>query len=134
MCGWDPAAPVVAEWDLLLPLHLPSPNLRVVNQGSSRWQYAKIRDDCRTALSIERRRHKVSPATGRRAVLITRYFGGRERLMDRVNWSSACKPLLDAMVLEKLLLDDSIEMVSDFYRQVRHAQLRGVGVRIQEVG
>jgi len=134
MCGYDPDAPVAAQWDLFLPLRLPTPNLRVVNQGATRWRYAKIRDDCRTALMIEKRRHRVPPASGRRAVLITRYFGGRERLMDKINWSSACKPLVDAMVLEKLLLDDSIEMVSDFYRQVRHAQLRGVGVRIQEVG
>ena len=132
MCGYDPSAEILAEWNFIVPLTLPSPNERVVNEGQSRWRYAKLRDDCRLSVMAESRRLRIPRATGRRRVVLTRFYAGRQRAMDRGNWISACKPLLDALVLERLITGDQIDQVEDYYRQEKHEAMSAVGVRIQE--
>jgi hypothetical protein len=50
---------------------------------------------------------------------VTRVYSGRERERDYVNLVGGCKAVVDALVLEGLLVDDAPKFVTDEYKQVR---------------
>jgi hypothetical protein len=74
------------------------------------------------------------PATGPRRVRLVRVrqAGAGERAYDRGNLVGGLKPVLDALVRHKLLVDDSPRHLVDHYADVVGEQ-RGVLVEIEEL-
>lgn len=107
-CGHDPEAAVSARWTLALDKRLTSANLHTVNVGASRWRYAKERDAWQWLVKAERVNQRVVPATSasKRRVTIERVYAGRCQEMDRDNLVGGCKPLVDALVRERVVYDD----------------------------
>jgi len=132
-CGDDPSLSVLRSWTFFVPHKASSANARVVNSGNARWKYAKEREDWMAWISAKRP-IEACKATTLRRVTLTRYFTGRERLMDRINYAAGCKPILDAMVRSGLLVDDNPKHLRDHYQQIRDEHLSGVEIRIEEIG
>jgi hypothetical protein len=118
-----------------LPLEPPSQNSVAQNKGNyrARKRYAKIRDDYILLLKNAKQRLSIPDARHLRRVVITRLYSGRGQARDRANIVGGCKPLLDAMHLSGLLVDDAEEFVQDFYRQAR-SNASGVGILLEELG
>lgn len=133
-CLTDNSAPVATRWEFVLPLEPPSQNVVAQNKGTHtmRKKYAKYRDDYMLLLRNAKRQYRIPDAHGLRRVIITRLYSGRGQARDRGNVVGGCKPLLDAMHLEKLLVDDSDEFCADFYRQCR-ANESGVAIILEEL-
>jgi hypothetical protein len=131
-CGGDPSAPIYGRWEILLALEPPSQNEIAGNKGdfASRRRYKKYRDDYGWLLKSWAR--EIPPPAGRRRVIVTRYYAGRGRRYDKGNLIGGCKPLLDAMVLAGLLIDDCEEDVEDHYGQER-ADHPGVHIILEEL-
>lgn len=130
----DMDAPVRWTLTYFTEMLIDSANSRSVNAGAARWGYAKTRGAWCTVMRLFKRQHEIPDPVARRRVTITRFFSGRKRLMDQINFASGCKPLLDAMVIEGLIVDDSVKWVEDIYKQVRHSDLSdGTAIVIQEL-
>lgn len=106
-------------WRWFVPKSTPTLNDRIVNCGSSRWRYAQERDEWATWFLAARTNLQIPKATGARRLLVLRAFSGRERLRDYVNLVGGCKAVIDALVLQDLLVDDSPKWLEDDYRQER---------------
>ena len=61
----------------------------------------------------------VTIAKGPKYVRITRYSDARGKVLDVGNMVGGCKALVDAMVNVGILVDDSPEFCSIYYRQMR---------------
>ncbi len=68
-----------------------------------------------------------------RRVTLTRYYTGRSQRRDRGNLIGGMKPILDALVRQGFLVDDSEQWCEDHYAQVRHEMLAGVAVMLEEL-
>lgn len=138
-CGGDSSLAVTARWENFLPLEPPSQNLVGNNKGTWRVRkaYAKYRDDYQLLLAHWKNRASIPDATKRRRVTLTRYYSrtgrkrGQER--DRINNAGGMKPLLDAMVNVRLLVDDKPGDVEDYYDQCKVVGASGVHVLLEEV-
>jgi len=135
-CGHDPAAQVIASWEFTLEHEVASLNARIANVGASRWRYAKERDAWSWLVRAARLKHRIAAATGRRRLTLTRIYAGRQRELDRDNLAGGAKPLVDAIVREGLLVDDT-----GAWLELHHAQEhgttrgnRGVRVLLEELG
>lgn len=62
---------------------------------------------------------KIPRAIGKRRLVVTRMFCGREKERDYINLVGGMKSVVDALVLEGLLVDDKPAALEDAYRQVR---------------
>jgi Holliday junction resolvase RusA-like endonuclease len=131
-CAYDPEAVVTVSWKFTLPKQLGSLNDHVINAGRSRWQYKREREEWRMLLTNARRLHEVTRPIGKRIVVLTRLYSGRERERDHDNLVGAAKPVLDAMVKAGLLVDDAPAFLVCTYRQEK-AVTSGVRVEISEV-
>lgn len=133
-CQTDCDAPVFGRWDIFLPLEPPSQNTVAQNKGSfkQRKRYTELRDTYKLLLKAAKTKHRVPDAKGLRRVIFTRLYSGRGQKRDRINIAGGCKPLLDAMRLSGLLVDDTEELVDDFYRQQR-AERSGVLITLEEL-
>jgi hypothetical protein len=98
---------------------VPSSNQRLVNSRdpADRAKYRETRDDWQTLVMAAMRAHGVPKATGRRALVLIRFFSGRERARDYDNLVGGMKPVLDAMVLAGLIVGDDPGSVVVTYHQ-----------------
>lgn len=107
-------------------------NARLVNAGDNRWRYKQERDAWHWELKAARLHWKVPKATGRRRVTMTRLFGGRQKEWDPDNLSGGMKPIVDALVLEGLLVGDDAASAQIYYEQVR-GPVRGLKLMLEEL-
>lgn len=121
MCGFDPEAPVGARWEFVLPLETLSLNVQK-RGGDAKWQhikYKKERNAWQWAVKVARVNHRITPATGKRRVTLTRLYGKGCRAYDLDNLSGGLKNAVDSIVLEKLLMDDKLKHAEIHYLQER---------------
>ncbi len=139
-CGHDPK---LINWDrswaFVLPLEPPSQNQVSGNRASQRHKYKKLRDQFELLLRVESRKLKIPRMAEfndrghphRRWVRMTRLFKNRVYLRDKVNNAGGMKLLLDALVNEKLLVNDTEHLVEDVYAQ-EYGKIVGVRIEIAE--
>lgn len=132
-CGADPDEPRGDAWTWLIEKEASSLNARVFNAGARRWEYARERDEWVEWFKLAIANHKVLRATCRRRLIITRLYGSRQRPFDYANFVGGCKPLVDAMVLTGLLLNDALGALEDHYRQERHERELGVRIYLEDL-
>lgn len=135
-CGADPAAPVRARWRISLPLEPPSQNeISSANRGSvtQRRAYRRFRDGYALLLNAWKHRDQIPAPQGKRRVIFERVYSGRGKPRDKGNLIGGMKPLLDALVIAGLLVDDDEAHVEDHYRQRRCASGAGVIVRLEDL-
>lgn len=132
-CGQE-LPPAGESWVFALSLVPPSQNVVSGNKGNrgARAKYKKYRDDYQLLLQAWMNELKIPDATGRRRVSISRRYAGRSQRRDRGNLIGGCKPLLDAMTLVGLIVDDKEEFLQDHYYQIR-ADINEVEIRIEEM-
>lgn len=133
-CGHDPGAIVVGSWTFTIPIEVESLNAHRVNAGA-KWQqaaYRKRRDAWQQWMRAGRLNHKIPTATSKRRVTLTRLYNGRQRAFDDDNLSGGCKPIVDAMVSERLVVGDDAAGVELGYLQVK-AERVGLVVLIEEL-
>lgn len=127
-CG-DGGVAEGARWTFSVWRPIVGLNARRTNQGATRFAYADERRAWGWEIEVAKRNQQIPSATGKRRIEITRYLAappaakratgrGSPQLLDYGNLVGGCKPLLDALVLAKLLLDDSPRNLIDHYRQV----------------
>lgn len=133
-CGYDAHAVIDSTWQFHIALPVQSGNRHIYNVGSSRWRYAKERNDWQTAIKAERIGQRIPTATGKRRVTFTRYYGGRQREFDGDNFQTGLKMIRDAMIREGLIVDDRREFAEFAYVQVQTdvEEQRGLLVTIEE--
>lgn len=115
---------------VVLPFASPSQNVTQKWHWSKR---AKLRDQCQLIFRAAARRAKIECPPGRRLRLDIVRSG--PRLLDHGNLVGGCKPVVDALVREGLLQDDSPKWVDDHYAQTKPA--KGAGstlVTLSEIG
>ncbi len=131
-CQHDPAAVVAASWSFHVDRDPPSLNSRLFNVGTKRWAYKRERDtwcmEFRTARILKR----IAKASGKRRVTLTRNYAGRQQLRDVDNLSGGMKAVVDALVLEGLLVDDNAVSAEIHYAQARTTPV-GLVVLIEEL-
>lgn len=130
-CGHDPSAPVAQSWTFHVDRLIDSGNRHVFNVGASRFTYGRDRDAWQWEFRAVRLLQRIPVATRRRRVTLTRNFGGRQREFDRDNLATGCKLVVDAMVRERLLVDDSSAHAEINYTQQRVAPI-GLTVLLEE--
>lgn len=135
-CGYRAEAVVTARWVLHLDKRLTSANLRTVNAGTSRWRYAKERDQWGWFLKAVARSVQVVPATAhtKRRVTISRLYCGRQREMDADNLMGGCKALIDALVRERVVHDDKAAWLELHVTQWRTVGEDMTVVTVEELG
>lgn len=133
-CGFDPMARVFAKWEMLIDRDPPSLNDRFVNAGAQRWRYKKERDEWHWLVRAARLNYRV-PVAGqlRRRVTMVRLFNGRQRERDTDNLAGGMKAIVDALVLERLIVGDDPKSAEIHYTQTK-GPLRGLRVIIEDLG
>lgn len=132
-CGADPDVPVSARWAGFFPLEPPSQNRVAGNKAGGRFVYRRFRDGYEFLFRAWRVREEIPLPARRRRVVITRHFSGQGKRRDRGNLIGGCKPLLDAMILAALIVDDRESDVEDHYKQERVAGEPGVHILLEEL-
>jgi hypothetical protein len=111
------------QWKFFVPKQLPTLNDHVVNFGSTRWRYARERDEWVSLLRGARDTHRISIADSglpvKRSLTVTRVYRKRQRELDYVNMVGGAKACLDAFVAVGLLYDDAPKYLEDRYEQRR---------------
>ncbi len=131
-CGHDPSAKVVACWTFLIERDAPSLNARMVNSGPRGFLYRRERDTWCWELRAVRLLRKMPKATGRRRVTLTRIYGGQQKERDVDNLIGGAKCVVDALVDEGMLKDDSPALAEIHYAQ-SHGRPRGMLFTIEEL-
>lgn len=88
---------------------LQSPN-KYTNKKNGRHIYNGIKKTWARVLTNAV--YHLGRATGPRTVRIRRYVSSRSHLMDRDNLVGSCKPLLDEIVDQDILIDDNTDMLT----------------------
>ena len=109
------------SWTFTIPVEAPSQNVVAANHGPGRFRYAKIRNELVAWINAAKRSSRISAAKGRRRVIVLRQYGSRGKVRDRGNLIGGCKPLIDALTIAGLIVDDSPEWIEDHYAQERAA-------------
>lgn len=124
--------PVAAKkWAFIVPLEPPSQNVVAGNKGGGRHKYKEIRDNYRMLFRNKMNTIGIPRATDKRRVLVTRLYSGRGKKRDFGNLVGGCKPLLDALTLEGLIIDDKDSCLEDHYYQERREE-SGVRIVLEE--
>lgn len=132
-CGFDPLARVFASWTMLIDMDPPSLNDRIVNAGAQRWRYKKERDAWHWAVKAARLNYQVPLATKlRRRVTLERLYNGRMRERDHDNLAGGMKPIVDALVLERIIAGDDPKSVEIHYAQTK-GPLRGLRILVEDL-
>ncbi len=131
-CGFDPEAVVAATWSFLVDRDPPSLNTRLFNAGAARWRYSKERDAWVWEFRNQRLLAKIPKATGLRRVTFTRVYGGRQQERDVDNLTGGGKVVVDALVLEQLIQDDSPRSAEIHWKQERGGPV-GLHVLLEEI-
>ena len=135
-CGYDASAIVLGSWSSTIARDPPSLNARLVNVGLQRHAYRAERDLWAWEFRAMRLALKIPHASARRRVTLTRCYSGRQRERDRDNLIGGMKSVVDAMVCERLLMDDCPKWAELHYDQVRVGGAmvaRGLTVSIEEI-
>lgn len=140
-CGYDASALVVAAYSFVVERDPPSLNARVSNTIISGHKYRRERDIWCLEMRRARLYFKIPFAIadrsnwqaigGKRRVTITREYGGKQRERDRDNLTGGMKPLVDAMVSERLLANDDPANAEIHYQQLRIERPQRPGLRFQ---
>lgn len=157
-CG--SAIGVAPQWVLFVHLQPPSQNEHVQLSGSGHWAFAKLREKWVKAIRNAMldtgggRFEPVPPATGKRRIVLTRLYCGREQLRDYGNLVGGMKLVVDAMRPARqrvitsgknkgrpilidgagLILDDSPDLLDDVYLQQRTDNRSGLRIEITDIG
>lgn len=131
-CSFDPSAVVTASWSIHIDREVKSGNAHVFNVGASRWSYKRDRDAWQWEFRAWRLGARIPSATGRRRVTLIRHYTGRQRPFDGDNLQTGLKSCVDAMVREKLLVNDDAANAEISYAQIKSAT-PGLEVRIEVV-
>lgn len=137
-CGYDPSAIVQGSWLTTIARDPPSLNARLFNTGSKAHLYRRERDTWAWEFRAMRLNLQVPAAKKKRRVTLTRCYGGRQQERDRDNLIGGMKSVLDALVLERLLVDDKSQWAELHYSQRRldddaPKSARGLIVHIEEI-
>lgn len=116
-CG-DSDAFTGASWALVLPKGIDGLNDHYVNQGHARHAYRKRRTEWEWLVEVERRAAGIPAATAQRRLEVIRVIPVRGRELDYDNLVGGAKPLVDALVKSKILVNDSRAGVLAHYRQM----------------
>ena len=134
-CGYDPDAAVAASWTFHVDRDPPSLNQRLFNSGPRAHLYRKERDVWCWEIRAARLRDRstivsrtAAPIAGKRRVTLTRIYAGRQKIRDVDNLAGGMKACVDALVLERIIADDSPERVELHYLQQRGTP---TGLRVQ---
>lgn len=130
-CGHDASAIVVARWEFHIDRDPPSLNDRVFN-GRQGWRYRSERDAWCLEIRAVRLLQRITKATGKRRVTLTRKYTSRQQLRDRDNLAGGMKACVDALVLEGLLVGDAPEQAEVIYKQERTTP-RGLTIVVEEL-
>ena len=89
-------------------------------------------------LMVARMNHKIWPARGRRRITLERIYSGRQQERDRDNLVGGMKAVVDALVLQGLLVDDTPAHAELHYGQASvgrepPAAMRGLRVTIEDL-
>jgi hypothetical protein len=136
-CGYDPSAVVKGSWLTTIARDPPSLNARLFNSGSRAHLYRRERDLWAWEFRSMRLALRIPFASSRRRVTFTRCYGGRQQERDVDNFVGGMKNVIDAMVLERLLIDDNSQWAELHYTQQRlesaPKSARGLIVHIEEI-
>jgi hypothetical protein len=135
LCEGDLTAKIVHRWVITIAGKVPNQNDHRQNAGPSRWAYRKERDEWIAVTEQAKRCRDIPDATGYRRVIFTRLIGKGKREWDLANLIGGLKPVVDAMVHSRLLIDDAPKWFSGYYRQVqaRENPCDQLRVEIQEL-
>jgi hypothetical protein len=118
----------IRTWAFFIARRPPSLNEHVQNSGPARWKYKREREAWCAAVRTARDEHAIPKATGPRWLIVRRQYKGREQERDYINLVGGCKALVDALVLEGLLVDDKPALLVDCYEQERVGKEQQSGV------
>jgi hypothetical protein len=116
-CGYDPELVVVKRYEFTIPLKWYSQNELRSNTRNNR-KYKSVRD--KYIVKVGTHGCGVLPADTYRRVYLTRLFANRCRPYDYGNLVGGGKPILDALVWNGLLIDDSPSYVDEYYFQEKN--------------
>ena len=135
-CGHDPSELVLATWSFLIERDPPSLNKRLYNAGPGRHLYRQERDMWCWEFRAARLTRSIPKADGRRRVTLARLYGGRQQERDYDNLAGGMKAVVDAMVSEGLLTNDTPDQAEITYQQAvaKTLESRGLLVLIESVG
>lgn len=118
------------SWSFTIPLNMPSANV-MHRRGFNHHVYQRLRNDI--LMLVMTYGQWVPKATGPRKVTVIRLIGKGGRKYDLDNLvGGGCKPLLDVLVKQKLLLGDAPHQVVVAYEQERGKE-HGTRVEIEEM-
>lgn len=118
-CGFDPGVVVGASWEFLVDRDPPSLNARLFNAGARPWAYRRERDAWCWEFRAVRLLQRIPAAKARRRLTLTRVIAGNQKVRDRDNLIGGMKALVDALVLEDLLVSDGPAMAEIHYAEER---------------
>jgi hypothetical protein len=116
------------NWAFFIARRPPSLNERIQNNRAGNWKYKREREAWCAAVRAARDDHAIPKATGPRWLIVRRQYKGREQERDYINLVGGCKALVDALVLEGLLVDDKPSLLVDCYEQERVGKEQQSGV------
>lgn len=113
-CGFDSTLEYVRSIELIIPCVWPSQNDVAKNtRGYSGRAYRKFREEYKKLIP------QATEAPEFAYVFLTRLFGKRKRRYDVANLIGGGKPLVDALVVNGYLIDDSPKWMNAWYYQER---------------
>lgn len=112
-CGQAVAG--VVQWTFRVEHKLLSQNKAPANKGNTRWSYGQKRTAW--TLLIKNASRDIPRPTGKRRVVLTRMYSGRESLWDDGNLVGGAKMVIDALVRAGVLIDDASKFAEVVYRQ-----------------
>lgn len=143
-CGYNAATAITATYTFLIGRDPPSLNRRMVNtlkggkeyrREKTGWIYeiraARLARQLPYAHRAKDDRSSWPVIGGKRRVTLTRLYAGRQKERDVDNLTGGMKPAVDALVTERLLVDDSPVHAEIHYLQRRIEQPGDVGLRFE---
>lgn len=132
-CGFDSDRVVTASWSFRLPIKLLSGNqIKGSGRGRSGWKYREQRK--LWARAIGAANIVCQPATGPRRLWLTRQWGKGQRAYDTDNLIWGFKPVVDEIVKQGWLLDDTPDKVERIYDQFKSEDgFNYVHVKVEDV-
>lgn len=125
------AAPEPQAWAFEIDEPTPSLNMLRRQFANARY-YTTLRNRLETYVMVARVNNKIPKATKIRRVYITRYATQEKYLLDLDNFIGGAKPLLDVLVRQGLLVDDSAKFLNCYYEQ-RVGAVSCTHVKIEEM-
>lgn len=136
-CGYSPSKEVTAVHSIGFASPVKSGNqIGSSGRGNKGWQYRNERKRyARIVGALALAKDEVIPAaTGKRRLWITRYWGKRKRAFDTDNLAWGLKPLVDELVHQGWLLDDTPAKVERVYKQMKSEdQIDWISIKFEDI-